>query len=142
MNSTNSFAGWSATTKLFLVCIAAWVAGLCAYLGALGALYHESISRGDLGAVALWSVIAYLVCLAAIYFPVLLGLRRMLGGSRPLWPFPLVAMLSGIAPTAIIVAVYGGRPADLLSHEAVLFYAMFGAVGLVLGLGVPRLYPR
>ena len=126
--------------KLILLSVASWLAGIVSYLGALAVFYHQSISSGDLIAVVFWSLIAFAICSAALYFPALHGLRRLLHGVRPVWAFPVVAVLLGVAPTALILFVWGGGLRSLFSPEASLFYAMFLAVGLVFGFGFPCLY--
>jgi hypothetical protein len=117
------------------------MAGLLAYVGALGVIWHQAISRGDFVAVMLWSGVAYGLSLLVVYLPVLRGLRRILPGARPRWPFPLVAVLLGVVPTALVFFFNGGQLRHALTPEAMLFYVMFAAVGLVLGLGIPRVYP-
>ena len=84
------------------------------------------------------SLLAIAVAFAALYVPVLLGLRRLLHGVRPLWPFPVEAALLGALPTALIVFFWGGNLGALMSPEAGLFYLMFAAAGAVGGLGLAQ----
>jgi len=126
--------------KLILLCVAAWLAGILSYLGALAVFYHQFISTGDLIAVVFWSLIAFGICSAALYSPALKGLRWLLRGARPVWAFPVLAVFLGAGPTALILFIWGGGLRSLFTPEASLFYAMFLAVGLVLGFGFPRLY--
>ena len=126
------------TLRVCVVFLAAWLAGLVAYVGALGLLCGQSISSGDLSAVLFSSLLAFAVAFAALYVPVLSGLRRLLHGVRPLWPFPVVAALLGVIPTALIVFFGGGNLGALMSPEAGLFYLMFAAAGAVGGLGLAQ----
>lgn len=101
--------------------LGSWLAGLAAYLGALALFYGQSISRGDLLAVGFGSLVVFALAFFALYFPVLLGVRRLLRGVRPLWPFPLVAVLLGVVPTSAICFFWGGGVRSLVSAEASLF---------------------
>lgn len=119
-----------------------WLAGLLAYLAALGLLYGEWISSGDLWSVVTTSLIAFGLCYWLLYLPVLRVLRRWLPGPRWVWVFPVVAMLLGILPTALIARFHGGSLRALLTPEALLFYILFAVVGLVVGIGFTRLASR
>ena len=134
VSRTHGAAGCCAaeTVAVFLV---SWLAGLGAYAGSLGLFYGETISSGDLYAVCFWSLISFGLAFFALYLPVLFGVRRILHGIRPLWAFPIVAALLGVAPTAAICFFFGGGVYSMLSPEAALFYAMFGVAGVVVGLG-------
>ncbi len=120
--------------------LGSWLAGLAAYLGALGLFYGQSISRGDLLAVCFWSLLAFALAFFGLYLPVLLGVRRLLRGVRPLWPFPFVAGLLGVVPTAAICLFWGGGVRSLVSAEASLFYSMFATVGIVVGFAFVFIY--
>jgi hypothetical protein len=119
--------------------IAAWLAGLVAYLGALTILYRQWISGADLRSVAVSSLVAFGLCYWLLYLPVLRALRRWL--PHPQWApvFPVVAMLVGILPTGLVARFWGGSLTALLTPEAGLFYILFGVVGLVIGFGFTRL---
>lgn len=126
--------------KIILVFLTAWVIGLAAYLGALALFYRQSSSAGDFSALLFWSLLAFAIVFFVLYLPALFGLRWWLRGVRPLWPFPLLAVLLGIVPTALIVFWWGGGFRSLLSHTAYLFYAMYAAVGVVVGVGFALIY--
>jgi hypothetical protein len=123
--------------KTVFLFIASWLIGLCAYVGSCALFYRQtiSLSSADFRSAALYSFIAFAVAFCVVYLPSLLALRRLLHGVRPVWPFPLVAALLGVLPTALILFYWGGTLRSLLSPEASLFYAMFGAVGLIVGIG-------
>jgi hypothetical protein len=121
--------------KIIAIFLTSWVVGLAAYLGSLTLFYRQSISSGDLSAVLFWSLLAFAVAFFALYLPALFGMRRWLRGVRPLWPFPLLAVLLGVVPTVLILSCWGGGIRSLLSPEASLFYSMFAAVGVVVGFG-------
>jgi hypothetical protein len=129
--------GWTFVSFLRLG-IAAWLAGLLAYLAALAVLYGERISPGDLRAVVFYSIIAFAMCYWLVYLPVLRVLQRLLPG-RSDWPFPLVAILLGTVPTTLIAFFLGGSLRALLTPEAILFFVLFGVVGLVIGVGFVRI---
>jgi hypothetical protein len=128
------------TMKLIGLLLASWVVGLAAYIGALALFYRQPLSSGDLAAVLLGSLVAFTVVFFALYLPVLLGVRRLLRGVRPLWPFPVLAVLLGLVPTALILLYWGGGTSSLFSPEACLFYAMFAAIGVAVGLGFAFIY--
>ena len=87
-----------------------------------------------------WSLVAFALAFFGLYLPVLLGVRRLLRGVRPLWPFPLVAGLLGVVPTATICFFWGGDVRSLVSAEASLFYSMFATVGIVVGFAFVFIY--
>lgn len=122
--------------KFVFLFFASWLAGLAAYLGSGMILYHQNIGRGDLIAVAFWTLLAFAVAFGVLYLPALFALRHRLRGVRPAWAFPVVAVLLGIVPVVLIISFFGGLTLRALaSPEACLFYCMFGAVGLVVGFG-------
>ena len=135
-----SLGGITRIVKIIIIFLTSWITGLAAYLGSLALFYRQSISSGDLFAVLFWSLLAFAFAFFALYLPVLLGVRRLLHGVRPLWPFPLLAVLLGIVPTALILFFWGGGVRSLLSPEASLFYSMFVAVGVVVGFGFTFIY--
>jgi hypothetical protein len=126
--------------KIIGIFVTAWLVGLAAYLGSLALFYRQSISAGDLSAVLFWSLLAFALAFFALYLPVLFGVRRWLRGVRPLWPFPLLAVLLGVVPTALMLFFWGGGIQSLFSPEASLLYSMFAAVGVVVGFGFAFIY--
>jgi len=127
------------TLRLF---VASWAIGLSAYLVCCGLFYGQfvPITSGDFRAVALSSLLAFAVAFYLVYLPALLVLRRLLRGVHPAWPFPVLAILLGVLPTAMILFFWGGTLRSLLSSEATLFFAMFATVGLMVGIGFARMY--
>lgn len=126
-----------------MVFLASWLAGIAAYAASLRLFYGESrsISSGDFSSVLFWSFLAFAHAFILVYLPALFGLRRLLRGVRPMWPFPLVSVLLGVVSTAAIFSIWGGLSFRVLvSSEASLFYAMFAIVGLVVGFGFARIY--
>jgi H+/Cl- antiporter ClcA len=115
------------------------VAGLLAYPAALALLYGQSISSGDLWPVVVSSLVAFGLCYWLLYLPVLRAVRHWLPRPRWVWVFPLLAMLLGVLPTALVARYWGGSLRAMLSPEALLFYILFAVVGLVVGLGFTRL---
>lgn len=112
----------------------AWAVGVATYLAGLYMIWGQTVG-GDLAAVMIWSLLAVTIAFPTAYVPVLSGLRRLLGGYRPLFAFPLAGALVGILPTAWILFTWGGGFRALVSPEAGLFFLLFGALGLVLGVG-------
>ena len=126
--------------KVIIIFLASWMVGLAAYIGSLPLCFEQSISSGDLTAVLFWSLLAFAVSFLVLYLPALFAMRQLLRGVRPLWPFPLLAVLLGVAPTVLILVILGGGGRSLASPEASLFYSMFGAVGVVVGFGYAFIY--
>ena len=122
--------------QIVIVAVVAWVVGIATYFAALLLVYGERPSwSGDTKAALFWSALAFGALFFVLYVPVLHGIRRMLHGVRPFWPFPFAAGALGVVPTALIAFLNGGDVRSLLSHEAGLFYLMFGAIGIVVGVG-------
>ena len=119
-----------------------WLSGLVAYLAALGLLYGEGISSGDFWSVAFSSLIAFALCYWLLYLPILRLVRYVLRHPRWDWVFPIVGMLIGVVPTALIARFRGGSFRALLTPEAGLFLILFVVVGLVVGYGFTRLASR
>jgi hypothetical protein len=126
--------------KVLMLFFGSWLVGVAAYIGALALFYGQSISRGDFFAVCVWSLLAFALAFFGLYLPVLLGMRRLLRGVRPIWPFPFAAGLLGVVPTAAICFFWGGGVRSLISPEASLFYSMFATVGIVVGLSFVFIY--
>jgi hypothetical protein len=122
--------------QIVIVAAVAWVVGIATYFAALLLLYGERLAwSGDTKAALFWSALAFGVLFFVLYVPVLRGIRRMLHGVKPLWPFPLAARSLGVFPAALIAFLGGGNLSSLMSHEAFLFYLMFAAIGVVVGVG-------
>jgi hypothetical protein len=119
-----------------------WLAGLVSYVAALGLLYGEWIGSGDFWAVALSSLIAFALCYWLLYLPILRLVRLVLRHPRWDWVFPVVGMLIGVVPTALIARFHGGSFRQVLTPEAGLFLILFVTVGLVVGYGFTRLADR
>jgi hypothetical protein len=122
--------------QIVIVAVIAWIIGVAAYFATFLFVYGERPTwSGDTKAVLFWSALTFSVLFFVLYMPVLRGIKRILRGVRSLWPFPLAAGGLGVAPTAVIAFLNGGDARSLLSSEAVLFYVMFAAAGLVVGVG-------
>lgn len=122
--------------QIVIVAIMAWLVGVITYFASLFFVFGERpVWSGDTKAVLFWSVLTFGVLFFALYIPVLRGIKRMLRGVRPLWPFPLAAGGLGVVPTALIAFLNGGDARSMLGAEALLFYMMFAAAGLVAGVG-------
>ena len=122
--------------RLVILIPLAWAVGVWAYLAALDLIWGQTVGS-DLDAVLFWSALAFLVAVPTAYIPTLFGLRRLLGGYRPVIVFPIATALLGVLPTALIVFVWGGGFGSLVSPttEVVLFYILFVSAGVVLGVG-------
>lgn len=132
----------STTQKTLRLFIASWVIGLAAYVVSCALFYGQRIpiTSGDFRSVAFCSVIAFAVAFYLVYLPAFLALRRLLRGVHPAWPFPVLAILLGVLPTAMILFFWGGTLRSLFSSEATLFYTMFVSVGFMSGIGFTRIY--
>jgi hypothetical protein len=128
--------------KLLVISAVSWVAGLAAYVVALGVLWHESLRAGDLRAVVFGSAVASAVAISIVYAPVMFALRRRIPSTAAWWSFPVVSICLGILPVIVIVALFGGNLRSRSSPEAVLFYCMFATFGLVFGVGFFLAYGR
>lgn len=122
--------------------ILGWLTGLVAYLAALALLYRQSISRGDLGSVVFSSLLAFAICYWLLYLPILGLARRWLPRSWMAWSLPVIGVLLGLLPTALIARFWGGSFRALLTPEALLFMILFTTVGLVVGAGFVHLKSR
>ena len=122
--------------RMTIVAFIGWLAGLAAYFVALFAIYGEPLAwSGDTKAVLFWSAVAFGISFVGLYLPALHAVRRALGGVTPHWPFPVIAAALGVVPTAAIAFLNGGNLRSMISQEAFLFYLMFVAVGIVVGVG-------
>lgn len=125
--------------KFVIVCIISWLVGVAVYLSSLYLIYGQVAEGADLTAVLVWSFSAALIAFPLIYLPLVLLLRRLLHGYKPVVTFPVVASLAGIIPTSLIIFMNSTSGSDflhsLLSPEAALFYYMFIAAGVSFGLG-------
>jgi hypothetical protein len=119
-----------------------WLAGLVAYLAALGLLYGEWIGSGDFWYVALTSLVVFAVCFWLVYLPILRLVRLVFRHPRWNWVFPIVGVTIGVLPTALIARFRGGSFAAVHTPEGGLFLILFVAVGLVAGYGFTRLAGR
>ena len=128
--------------KTLFLFIISWLVGLLGYVGGGAVIYRQSIAltSGDFRFVLFWSLGAFAVSFLLLYLPALFTLRRLLHGVRPVWPFPIVAVVLGIAPTALIFFMWGGGIRSLISPEASQFHCMFVAVGLIAGFGYTRIH--
>ena len=122
--------------RMTIVAVIAWLVGVVAYFIALLLIHGDPPTwGGDTNAVLFWSVIAFGASFVVLYVPSLHAVRRIRRGVTPVSMFVVVAVLLGIVPTATIAFFNGGDLRSMLSSEAVLFYIMFAAVGLVVGIG-------
>ena len=103
--------------RLVILIPLAWAVGVWAYLAALDLIWGQTVGS-DLDAVLFWSALAFLVAVPTAYIPTLFGLRRLLGGYRPVIVFPIATALLGVLPTALIVFVWGGGFGSLVLPKA------------------------
>ena len=122
--------------RYLLLCPVAYGVGIISYLGALFVVFGETISRGDLIAVLVGSLIALVLFVPTLYFPFFFALRALLGGWRPFLVFPAVGIGLSIFPTMLLIHFWGGDFRSLLSPEASLFHVLFSVVGAVIGSGM------
>jgi hypothetical protein len=126
--------------RTLLLLITSWGAGLAAYTGALRGLYGESISKGDLVAVGLLTLIAWLLASELIILPILRRLSRRASGQPSGALLAAVGIALAVVPVWLTLALWGGwHPRHLISQEAGLFGALYGVSGAVLGLSLARI---
>lgn len=128
--------------KTLFLFIMSWLVGLLSYLGGLAVFFGAPImlTLDYFPPLLFWSLAAFTLSFLLIYLPALFTLRRLLHGVRPIWPFPILAIVLGIFPTALIFFMWGGGIRSLISPEASLFHCMFAAIGLIVGLGYTRIH--
>src|SRR5687768_1396472 len=108
--------------------------GFALYIGVMALFFGMSyFSLSDLLAVCCLSLVPYAPTFFGLYLPALFGVRRLLRGVRPLWPFPFVAVLLGVIPTAALGLFWEVRSVFFVSGEALLVYSVFATVGIVVG---------
>ena len=123
--------------KLFLASLVSWMAGLATYY-VLGTVeVGDSIGEGDLIAVVFYSLYALVFVFPLVYLPSMLLIRKVLGGYRPRFVYPLTGALLFVIPTMVVFALFGGVGAGffrtMFIPEAVLFHCMFVVVGGLFG---------
>ena len=131
-----------AAMKLLLVAFLSWAAGIGAYIGAIGVIWGQRVSGGDLRAVLLVSALASGVTAIVAYAPAMFALRARL--SRQTWgPYVLLGIGLGVLPVLFIISIYSSDVVrSLLTPEAGLFYCMFAIFGAVFGSGFFLAYVR
>jgi hypothetical protein len=136
---------------LLAVALISFLVGSLAYLAALGIIWGERVSRGDMTAVLLWGGLAYGLVglpLCLLLFLILHLVRRYGLKTKTrlgAWVLPLLGALLGLAPTYALVRSWGGglsAAGGLAEPEALLFYSFFGASGACFGLGWWWLFER
>jgi len=121
--------------KLPLVAILSWATGLLAYVASCWILYRQTVSRGDLLAVAYQSFFAWHTAFLLIFVPCFSGLAYLRRQLRPRWAFALLGAALFFIPTlAVFGAPFRIETRYLFSHEARLFYCFFGVAGALAGL--------
>lgn len=94
--------------KLIIISIVSWLTGIGAYLLSLFIFYGETIGRADLIAVLFSSALASTVAFLTVYTPIMFLLKRILGGCKPAFVFPLTASLIFVLPTMLIMLAFNG----------------------------------
>jgi len=126
-----------------LLLFLAWIAGVVAYMAALRGLHGEVISAGDLYPVLIWSFLAWCAVSPCALLPMFRWLQHLGGRYTHPASLAIVGLAASALPAALVLGVWGGLSLEgMFSPEAVLFYAMFGVSGVILGLGYARLQQR
>ena|SRR2546421_255910 len=125
--------------RLVITGVISWFIGITAYFSLLSIFYGETIEDADFIAALAWSFAAALLTFPTIYTPILLLMRRFLGGCKPAIAFPVLAALICIIPTVFIIWMFSTSTSSflqgLLSREALLFYCLFIIAGISFGIG-------
>ena len=84
-----------------------------------------------------WSFPVFVLAFTLVYLPSMFGLRWILGGVKPVMPFPIVGGVLYIVPTAMMFLLY--KSSDwfqaMFSSQNIAFHIMFLAAGILFGLG-------
>lgn len=121
--------------RLILIYVVSWLGGLAAYVACLSLLWGQTLSGGDLMAVLSWSAVASAIAVAVVYAPLMFALRRRTQGNAGLMTYASAAVIVGVIPVLLITTIFGGTLRSVITPEAMLFYCMFSAFGLVFGAG-------
>tara|TARA_Y100000589_G_C26976327_1_gene556676 strand:+ start:375 stop:854 length:480 start_codon:yes stop_codon:yes gene_type:complete len=114
----------------------AWALGMGNYALMAWLVYDQPVVfEHDFYSACIWSAIALALTVVLFYLPAMVLLRHVLNGYKPLRMFLYLGIAIGILPVAMIVLYWSHSLREMFSHEAFLFYCMFGVVGLIMGLG-------
>jgi hypothetical protein len=124
--------------KLFVLFVASWAVGVVAYAAIGSLLDGRLMGSGDFSAAALYSGIMFAITAPVLYLPAIWWGRRLTLRAAAL-VIALATIVQSFGATALIFAGFGGfRWTYLWKPEAILFYAIFGTAGIVLGIGFLR----
>lgn len=125
------------SVRLIAISILSWFVGLAVYLTLLCFYFDQPIGRGDLIAVTIWSLIAALIVFPTVHFPIMLLVRKVLGGYKPAVLFAVAASLVFFLPAIFIFWMFSTSSSNFIlsitSSEAYLFYSMFMVAGISFG---------
>ena len=122
--------------------IRGWLLGVVVYLVALR-FTHRLPLGGDAIMLLLWTALATIILIPALYLPALRSLHQRLQGRRPRSAFIALGIALGIVPFAIISIALTRSVGALLSPEALTLFYLFAVMGAVIGLGwSPPAVPR
>lgn len=125
--------------RLIITGVASWFLGIIVYFSLLSIFYREAVEGSDFKAALTWSFAAALLTFPAIYTPILLLARKLLGGCKPAIIFPVLAASICIVPAMFIIWMFSTSTSDflhgLLNREALLFYCLFITSGALFGVG-------
>jgi hypothetical protein len=125
--------------RLLAISILSWLLGLAVYLTLLNFYFDQPIGKADLIAVTTWSLVAALIVFPAVHLPIMLLVRKVLGGYKPAIVFAVAASLVFLIPAIFIFWMFSTSFSNfilsLASSEAFLFYSMFIAAGVSFGFG-------
>lgn len=116
----------------FLTPVIAFSGGFFSYLMTLKIVWGQSISRGDILAVLLWSGIAFFAIAIPIYFVIIYFVDRHFVRFK-LFLYPTACALIFFTPTFAIIWAFGSS--NLFSPESMLFNSFFISSGVLFGLG-------
>lgn len=113
-----------------------WLLGLGNYALMAWLVYDQPVVfESDFYFAGFWSAIALALAAVLFYLPAMVLLRHILKGYKPIGLYLFLGVAMGVIPVAMIVLFWSHSLRGMISHEAFLFYCLFGVVGLIMGLG-------
>ena len=126
--------------RLFTLFVGAWMLGVAVFWLIGSVVGGRVMGSGDVGAVAVYSGVIFLLSAPVIYLPVILWLRHRMPSSRDAWVLMGgVGVVYTVTAAALLLSQFGGfRPEMLMTSEALAFYVLFGTAAIVLTVGTLR----
>jgi uncharacterized membrane-anchored protein YitT (DUF2179 family) len=118
--------------KLTFISLGSWLLGLSIIVLAFVFLEGDSLTLSNMKGVTVTSLVITALLFSLAYAPLLIWLRKRLGGCRPAALFPLASAFVINLPIFLIGILAIGR--TLAATEAFAFISAFVLMGTVFGL--------